>query len=250
MPRSYDFVVSLGENCISSGNLRRNKLQYESFPFDWIGISFEMAIQMLQTHFKNFLKLENLRLSARAENHDRYMDVIHQIEFVHDFDSNIDPAVNFEKVKNKYHRRIERLFQRLEQSRSILIIISSNRHLDNNILLKHWKELQAFCPQARVDLICFELPQGEKSVAETRVSEHIRRFTLTTPNPNDWNAMRDDYSRCLKSSRLKMTKRLKYLWPDFCFRFKKQLLKAAAFLIPVPEIRRRLRQKVKKNIFE
>ena len=250
MPRSYDFVVSLGETCISSGNLRRNKLQYESFPFDWIGITLEQAVQMLKTHFRNFLELQNLRLSARAENHDRYMDVVQQIEFVHDFDSNTDPSVNFEKVKDKYLRRIERLFQRLGESRSILFAISANRHIKDEILKQQWQELQNLCPQAQVDLICFELPQGNKSVEKHRISDHVQRFVLTSPNPNNWNDLRDDYTECLKPFKLKAAIRFKYFWPDFCFHFRKQLLKAAAFLVPIPGIRRRLRQKVKKNIFE
>lgn len=250
MPRQYDFIVSLGENCISSGNLRRNKLQYESFPFDWIGITLEQAVRMLKTHFKNFLELQNLQLSARAENHDRYMDVIQQIEFVHDFDSDTDPSVNFEKVKNKYFRRIERLFQRMDEARSILFVISSNRHIEDEILRQQWLELHKLCPQAKVDLICFELPQGDKSVKKCRISDQIQRFVLTSPNPNDWNALRDDYTECLKPFKLKAAIRFKYFWPDFCFHLKKQLLKAGAVLIPIPEIRRRLRQKVKKNVFE
>ncbi len=250
MSRSYDFIVSLGETCISSGNLRRNKLQYESFPFDWIVITLERSVQMLKTHFKNFLELQNLQLSARAENHDRYMDVVQQIEFVHDFDSDTDPSVNFEKVKNKYFRRIERIFQRMSEARSILFVISANRHIEDEILRQQWVELHKLCPQANVDLICFELPQGDKSVKNCRISEQIQRFVLTSPNPNDWNALRDDYTECLKPFKLKAAIRFKYFWPDFWFHLKKQLLKAGAVLIPIPEIRRRLRQKVKKNVFE
>lgn len=250
MAEKYDFIVSLGENCISSGNLRRNKLQYESFPFDWIVIPFNQAVEMLQTHFAGFLELENLRLSARAENHDRYLDTVHQIEFVHDFDSDIEPIVNFEKIKNKYNRRIERLYRRINEAKSILIVVSSITPVSDGKLTEYQQRLQKIFPHCRLKLLFFELPQGEKSIKKQTISPAIEKIVISTPNPNDWNALREDYADCLRQYRLNFWSRLHYIWPDICFRLKKQFLKMAAFLVPFPAYRRHLHLKVKKNIFE
>ena len=57
----YNLFVSLGEDCACTSYLRDCKLQFASFPFDWLThASFEKRIELVCNNFKDFLNFNDL----------------------------------------------------------------------------------------------------------------------------------------------------------------------------------------------
>ncbi len=57
----YDLIVSIGEDCACSAFLRNNKLQFPSFPFDWLmHANFETRVNLLMTNFSDFLNKDDV----------------------------------------------------------------------------------------------------------------------------------------------------------------------------------------------
>lgn len=55
MKKTYDLILSIGSKCKISYNLRRRKLQLESFPFDWIYVPrISLVDELFASNFQNF----------------------------------------------------------------------------------------------------------------------------------------------------------------------------------------------------
>ena len=62
----YDIIIPIGSVCKTSQNLRDLKKQNESLPFDWIFVAdLDMIYTALETHFADFLKLENMEYKCK-----------------------------------------------------------------------------------------------------------------------------------------------------------------------------------------
>lgn len=123
----FDLIVSLGEDCACSSYLRRFALQECSFPFDWLtNAALSMRIQLLENDFDIFLKKENLHMIPRpvvSDVHcDYYEDKKTTLYFYHDFPIGIDLEESFSSVKEKYNRRIQRLYKMVNTSKKVLFV--------------------------------------------------------------------------------------------------------------------------------
>lgn len=68
----YDIIIPIGSVCKTSQNLRDLKKQNESLPFDWIFVAdLDMIYTALETHFADFLKLENMEYKCNVKNPNR-----------------------------------------------------------------------------------------------------------------------------------------------------------------------------------
>ena len=128
MKQKYDFIFSIGERCACSEALRRSNLQFASFPFDWLYcIDFEQNAQFISHHFDGFLASERL-VDMNIENGDPenpcrvYRDSQTGIVFNHDFPANLSFEHGFPLVSEKYRRRINRLYQRIQSAKKILAV--------------------------------------------------------------------------------------------------------------------------------
>lgn len=117
----FDLVVSMGEDCACAMYLRKSSLRDASYPFDWLcHATFERRIECLKNHFDGFLEKENMRrldkptTGLRDLENDSYEDVNTGFYFYHDFKENVPFDIVFSGVKNKYERRIERLYKNIE----------------------------------------------------------------------------------------------------------------------------------------
>lgn len=120
----YDIIIPIGSVCKTSQNLRDLKKQNESLPFDWIFVAdLDMIYTALETHFADFLKLENMEYKCKeSEQTDIYFDRATGIGFWHDFPHNVPIEKSFDAIKKKYNRRIERLFNEIGQAKDILFL--------------------------------------------------------------------------------------------------------------------------------
>ena len=125
----FDLVISLGEDCACTSYLRRCNLQQNSYPFDWLtNAPFENRIKLLVSDFTDFLNFDDLVLMekptafASDNNHDYYENKNTELYHWHDFPANVDLKDSYQKVYEKYQRRIERLYNEIEKSEKILFV--------------------------------------------------------------------------------------------------------------------------------
>ena len=126
LKNEYDFVFGIGEACSCSSTLRSNGLQFESYPLDWLfGGDFKTRTDILINEFKDFINKEDLIKVGERENPlpcDIYKNQRNKIVFNHDFALHKDLNETYPKVKEKYDRRIKRLYNNIDKAKDILIV--------------------------------------------------------------------------------------------------------------------------------
>lgn len=150
-PQQFDLILSVGEACSCTETLRKCRLQFSSYPFDWLyGAGFVARCKILTTDFKNWLIKDNLEKvgdnNLSAEPKHIYRNNITDITFNHDFPKHLTLDDSFEDVKNKYDRRIKRLLQQIKQSEKVLVVYlqtpNNNKELTKEELLEGHKILK------------------------------------------------------------------------------------------------------------
>ena len=167
----YDIIIPIGSVCKTSQNLRDLKKQNESLPFDWIFVAdLDMIYTALETHFADFLKLENMEYKCKeSEQTDIYFDRATGIGFWHDFPHNVPIEKSFDTIKKKYNRRIERLFNEIGQAKDILFlrvctirpksdysienIIYHKTVTSDEVVEEQFQRLKALYPDKNVDML-------------------------------------------------------------------------------------------------
>ena len=120
----FDFIVPSGYFCVTGYHLRHARLHGETLPFDWLdGVTPELFAGFLESRFRDFLELPQLIPEGKKEEGDGHyrFRMPSGVVFVHDF-ARPDPAEEFAGVKQKYDRRIKRLFDKAAKARSILFV--------------------------------------------------------------------------------------------------------------------------------
>lgn len=108
----FQNVISLGFFCSISLDLEKMGLRSFSGPFDWvISDNFRDVINLIDNHFEHFIE-EDL-LEQNIDNPYLYRNTANGIRFYHDFDGYIPLHKQFEKVKEKYERRIKRFYEKV-----------------------------------------------------------------------------------------------------------------------------------------
>lgn len=136
--KRYDVIIPIGSICKTSQNLRNLKLQNESLPFDWIlTLDINQVKDMLSSHFAGFLEQENMEYKDKeSEQTDIYMDTKTNIGFWHDFPHDVPLNESYDKIKQKYNRRIDRLFKLIDQSHDILFFRTNTIRPESGYSLK------------------------------------------------------------------------------------------------------------------
>lgn len=113
--------ISLGANCAPARNFERNKLTEAFFPFDWCISEFESIYKALEEDFHDYFKRENLKIFELAPNvtHRTFRDTLYKIIYPHDFSSDKEPMHDYEQIKKKYYRRIDRFYRALSLGKKV-----------------------------------------------------------------------------------------------------------------------------------
>lgn len=124
--KKYDCVFSLGSACFSAELLTKAKLRVFSSPFDWLsGGTFDERVELICNDFKDFLNIEYLEKIGEIdypENCNIYKNNNSGLIFHHDFPKAEELSLSFQKVKDKYDNRINRLNEKLCNSQNSLIV--------------------------------------------------------------------------------------------------------------------------------
>ncbi len=162
--KKFDLIISLGEDCACSSYLRRFNLQYNSYPFDWLtGAEFSKRIDLLCNNFERFLNIEDLKNITKKNTNlcdnrtDSYQNNYTNFNFYHDFLKEIPFETMFNKVKEKYERRINRMYTHIETGENILFVWwSRDKHLENDNLINAYEKLSKKFKNKSIYLLIIE----------------------------------------------------------------------------------------------
>lgn len=149
MKEYFDVVIPLGYNCTPTNSIREGRLRSASYPFDWNYTSMEKIIECFTNNFKTFFLKENMERAKWYSGKPAYEKGINshygdcrgeekaKIIYVHD-GSYLELMNNeniYLKHKEKYHRRINRLFDVMNSGKRILFIRYENSNNDYQQLI-------------------------------------------------------------------------------------------------------------------
>ena len=145
-------IIPLGSTCSVAYQLRKLGLRNYAFPFDWVRINnLSTVTDLIENNFLSFLDLQNyefLEISDKFEVNKKMKSYIYQNQFCrfyHEFDRYIDSS-NFTEFKEKYHRRINRFFEIIKDSKKILFIREEIGNLSSNKIKKFSKLINELNP--------------------------------------------------------------------------------------------------------
>lgn len=212
----FDFVVPSGCFCVTPYHLRQAHLQDETLPFDWLyGVTPELFSGFLESRFRGFLELTQLVPEKKEEGESHYrFRMPSGIVFVHDFVRS-DPAAEFADVKQKYDRRIKRLFDKAAKARGILFVHCNRQRADEICLKKIYERLQALFPDKRVKFLYVHLIDGKKGFDYVSRSPEVDVVDMefgTNSDPKQfWIGNTGVFNRMLSAYRLTFAARIR-IW--------------------------------------
>ena len=161
--KEYDLAFSLGQACACSLALRKARMQFASFPFDWIaGETLPHRVDLLLRRFDHWLEKEDFEY--KGKNHinglGRFFNKRTGLNHLHDFvDGPIEQS--YDQVVAKYARREKRLFELMEKSRRVLLVYINLTRADNRQIpsledvVKARADIAAAFPNAAFDFMHF-----------------------------------------------------------------------------------------------
>lgn len=120
--KQYDEVVSLGTACQAAWQLEGNGIRRLAYPFDWLVTPFHGLIPFLTHQGAGFLDRDKIEIVKTLPGKATYLhvaDLTYDIHFIHDFRGG-EGIDNYDKIKDKYDRRIQRFFTLLQSNKKIL----------------------------------------------------------------------------------------------------------------------------------
>ena len=198
----HDLYISLGAGCSCTQALRKSHLQYYSYPYDWLfGADFIDRIKIIANDFKDWMNYEDLELIGTRENPilcKIYKNKKTGIVFNHDFPLSKLLEDSYSRVKQKYERRIKRLINQIEASRSILFVYieipNERREITHKDLITGYELLKKRFRNVDVNILyLFSSREVEFQYRKViQVNEHITRINF------DYDARDEEYPFCVK----------------------------------------------------
>lgn len=240
----FDFVFSIGEDCACAMYLNQSHLRSTSSPFDWLcHATFQKRIELLCNNFDGFLIKENMKWFAkpltglRDLENDNYEDTATGFYFYHDFKENVPLDTTFEAVKQKYDRRIDRLYKNINKYNKILCVWwSSDKKIDDREIISAQKLIsQKF--NKSIYFLIFENDTDLKNPQENILSPYIIKYKANLVGEFAKTTQGDT-----KIS-MKIFNQIKYQ-KKYQTYFKKKFAKFITFFIPIKKWRKVIRKHI------
>lgn len=120
--KPYDEVVSLGTACQAAWQLEGSGMRRFAYPFDWLVTPFHGLIPFIANQGAGFLERDKLEIIKTLPGKATFLhvaDLTYDIHFIHDFHGT-ESIDNYDKIKSKYERRIQRFFSLMQSNKKIL----------------------------------------------------------------------------------------------------------------------------------
>ena len=243
----YDLIIPIGMTCKCTHNLRLFHRQFQSLPFDWILVpDLHTVHTALSTHFADFMKFENMEFKCKeSEQTDIYFDRLTGFGFWHDFPHGVALEQSFRAVKEKYNRRIARLFELISQAQNILFvrvvtvhpdcdysmknIIFQKSVIDDNLLEEQFLSLRALYPDKNLSLAEISVFNEPHPFVKRVLSPYITRFEVYSPQKYEWQGQRKVFRKILSGYKLTYCVWLRFMLNSLKFKCLKSLVSLGAF---------------------
>jgi len=200
----FDFAFALGSGCYCSRMLREKKLQFASFPLDWVGAptrvdgnGLRLAADIVAGDFADWFLATNLKRAPESDNdkYDGYVDCATGLHFTHDFLKGADWQATYAAEKAKYDRRIARFLKCIGRAKSVLMVWVADPRDKGRIRLPDVRYcldvLKAKFPKKRLFLVvasCVpDLPvERAEIVREAEYESYAFDFRVETEGPPTW----------------------------------------------------------------
>lgn len=159
--KKFDIIIPIGSSCAAAQALRETKKRSCSFPLDWVGKTpLPMSVDFIENHFQDFFNKQDLVHDPERDNRKNigYVNTRTKLLFLHDFKDENKFDEEYAAVKEKYDRRIERIYSSIAAARRVLFFYlyepwSDNwRPVDADILTD-FERLQALFPKKDISLL-------------------------------------------------------------------------------------------------
>lgn len=192
---TYDCIISIGRDCACSLYLRDNNLQRKSYPFDWLTHNntlsgcLDIRLGLILNDFKDFMNIEDFKLLEKDpnipndNNCDYYVNKRNSLYFYHDFPKGVPIKESFPQIKQKYERRINRLYQSIQENAKVLFVWFAHQpNISDKEIIKYSGKINKKFGK-KIDIIVFENDNSlpSKDVFGTKyLSDCIIKYTLNT----------------------------------------------------------------------
>ena len=216
--KEYDLFISIGDGCVTSQALRDLGLQVYSYPFDWLGVSrasLDDLLILLENKFDSIF--DGLIEEYRYEDKIAYGNAIGMV-FNHDFYDKTSLEQQLPKVKEKYNRRIKRLFEHIKNSKSVCFVYvqalvsgrSNYRRFEKKDVVKWANRLQQLFPNKKIKLIYIGHNPDLKrdDILIRKISDCLEFSEINNHYIHEHYAWKKNYNMILKVlSRYRLNKR-------------------------------------------
>jgi hypothetical protein len=107
----YDNCVSLGWFCGTASSLSKLGLRSQSGPFDWYFSHYGAVLNQIENDFQDFMVKDNLEIVDGDTK--KFRDIKYGFHYIHDVKEDFESE--YELIRNKYFRRVERFRQTIKQ---------------------------------------------------------------------------------------------------------------------------------------
>ena len=181
--KKFDLIFGIGEACSCSQALRKCRLQYSSYPFDWLfGSDILTRVKIFTNDYKGFIDLEDLEDFGQTNKDEAHLCEIYynkknNIRFNHDFPYGKPLQESHPKVKEKYDRRAARQFKQIEQSKKVLAVyvqIPNNRQeVEDKTLIEVRNLIQKRFPEQEITLLYLYCNHENKDFKLKEIAEGV-----------------------------------------------------------------------------
>ena len=216
----YDLVISLGQYCITSTALRRLSLQNRSYPFDWSGGILEdvagkgglsVKVDLICNNFDNFFNFNDFENRGNNQENDTYnLWIVNKktgLQYKHDFQASIPFENQFEYVKDKYKRIINRLYKDINNGYNILFIfIARDDGFSDNYLIDQQRKLSNKFKNKNIDMLYIinDNSFDKNGYNIKKLNNNITRIDMnmiytTKDYPESWNGNTELYYKLIEN---------------------------------------------------
>jgi hypothetical protein len=183
--KQYDFVFGIGGACSCTQILRKCRLQFNSYPFDWLfGADILTRTKLLANNFEDFINFEDLEDTGNNNEDannlcENYHNKKNDITFNHDFKYGKPLTETYGCVKEKYDRRIKRLISQIEKSNNVLVVFlqapNDDHAVEDGILIESHTILKTRFPKQNISLLYLFCKHGNKDFVCKEIQEDLTR---------------------------------------------------------------------------
>lgn len=164
--KSYDYIISLGENCFMALLLKEMNLRKASFPFDWsrgirtdlCGITgFQGKINMILQGFDSCFEEPDLREFHRDSSFPFLfmVNIRTGLQYTHDFPKDVPIKEFFPVYKERYLRRSARLNECCRNKKILFCFVAQTQKLPLSLVRKAKEDLRSYFKNPLIDFIIF-----------------------------------------------------------------------------------------------